>query len=642
MRSAGSRTHSHVGVVAALGALFTTSAAHALQPATDALKKLSVEELMNVEVTSIARTPQKLSQAPSAIQVISAEEIHRAGATSLPEALRLAPNLQVAQANSSQWAISARGFNNILANKLLVMIDGRSVYTPLYGGVFWDVQDVVLDDVERIEVVSGPGATQWGANAVNGVINVVTRNSAQTQGLLAQAAAGSEIRSLGTLRYGGELNEDLHYRVYAKGFERGATVNVDSSAANDDWHMGQGGFRLDWQPGEDLLTLQADLYQGRPNPDGTTAVDASGGNLLGRWQRTTSSGADLQLQLYYDHTRRDFDQGLAESLDTWDIDWQHRFAIGSRQNLTWGLHLRRQNHEVDNLPLFAFLPAHKALTRYGLFVQDQIAVLPDRLELTLGTKIGYNNYTDYEYQPSARLAWTPDARNTLWAAVSRAVRTPSRIDRDFYLFLTPTIPLVTGSDFQSETLLAYELGWRVQPHEDLSLSLSSFYNDYDELRSAEPGPPPLGIPLTFGNGVQGSSYGLELAAVYQVSQRWRLRGGYTFLKKDLRLKPGSHDLNDASVESDDPRHQLLIQSMLDLPGDLRLDGVARYVDALPDPHVPAYVSLDLRLAWNPTEHLELSLVGQNLLDERHAEFVPASPAPRAIERSVYGQIAWRH
>lgn len=641
MRSAQSRKHLRLGAVAAAGVLFTTSAAHA-QPASDALKQLSVEELMNIEVTSIARSPQRLSQAPSAIQVISAEEIHRAGATSLPEALRLAPNLQVAQANSSQWAISARGFNNILANKLLVMIDGRSVYTPLYGGVFWDVQDVVLDDVDRIEVVSGPGATQWGANAVNGVINVVSRNAAQTQGLLAQAAAGSELRSLGAIRYGGELTEDLHYRVYARHFERDATVNVGGGDANDDWHMDQGGFRFDWQPGDDLLTLQGDLYQGRPNPDGTTAVDASGGNLLGRWQRTLSSSADMQLQLYYDRTRRDFEQGLAESLSTWDVDWQHRFTIGSRQHLTWGLHLRRQDHEVDNLPLFAFLPAHKVLTRYGLFVQDQIALLPDRLQLTLGTKIGYNNYTDYEYQPSVRLAWTSDERNTLWAAVSRAVRTPARIDRDFYLFLTPTIPLVAGDDFQSETLLAYELGWRVQPHEHLSLSLSGFYNDYDELRSAEPGPPPFGIPLTFGNGVRGESYGLELAAIYQVSDQWRLRGGYTFLKKDLRLEPGSHDLNNASVESDDPRNQLVIQSMLDLPGDLQLDSVVRYVDALPDPHVPAYLSLDLRLAWNPSAHLELSLVGQNLLDKRHAEFVPASPAARAIERSVYGQIAWRH
>lgn len=641
MRSAGSRMHPHVGVVAALSTLFAAGVAQASQSATNVLKQLSVEELMNIEVTSIARTPQKLAQAPSAIQVLSAEEIHRAGATSLAEALRLAPNLQVAQANSSQWAISARGFNNILANKLLVMIDGRSVYTPLYGGVFWDVQDMMLDDVERIEVVSGPGATQWGANAVNGVINVMTRNAAQTQGLLLEAAAGNELRSLGSLRYGGELNPDLHYRVYAKGFERDASVNVGGGSAHDDWHMGQGGFRLDWQPGEDLLTVQADLYQGRPNPDGTTAVNVSGGNLLGRWQRTLSASADLQLQLYYDHTRRDFDQGLAEDLDTWDLDWQHRFAIGSRQNLTWGLNLRRQEHAVDNLPLFAFLPARKQLTSYGVFVQDQIALL-DRLQLTLGTKIGYNNYTDYEYQPSVRLAWTPDERNTLWAAISRAVRTPSRIDRDFYLYLTPTLPLVAGGDFQSETLLAYELGWRVQPHEDLSLSLSGFYNDYDELRSAEPGPPPFGIPLTFGNGVQGSSYGLELAAIYQASDRWRLRGGYTFMKKDLQLKPGSHDLNDASVESDDPRNQLLIQSMLDLPGDLQLDAVVRYVDALPDPHVPAYVSLDLRLAWNPTEHLELSLVGQNLLDERHAEFIPASPAPRAIERSVYGQIAWRH
>lgn len=642
MRFPGFRTDPCLRAVAALGALFASGGVQALPQAAAALKRLSVEELMNIEVTSVSRRPERLSQAASAIQVISGEEIRRSGATSLPEALRLAPNLQVAQANSSQWAISARGFNNILANKLLVMIDGRSVYSPLYSGVFWDVQDTLLDDVDRIEVVSGPGATQWGANAVNGVISVTTRNSSQTQGLLVEGAAGAELQSFGAIRYGGQLSEDSHYRVYAKRFERDDTVLADGADAGDAWHMGQGGFRFDWNPGDDLLTLQADYYQGKPNPDGATAVDVSGGNLLGRWQRGLSPDSDLQLQLYYDRTHRDFNNGFAEDLATWDLDWQHRFASGSRQILTWGLTLRRQDHEVDNLSLFAFLPAREILTRYGLFVQDEIALVPEQLRLMLGTKVSYNDYTGFEYQPSGRLAWTPDERQTVWAAVSRAVRTPSRIDRDFYLFLTPTLPLVAGGDFQSETVLAYELGWRLQPDTDLSLSVSGFYNDYDDLRSAEPGPPPFGIPITFGNGVQGETYGVELAAIYQLTDAWRLRGGYTFLKKHLRLKPGSRDLNDASAESNDPQNQLAIQSLLQLPGQVQLDGVVRYVDALPDPRVPSYISLDLRLAWNPIAQLELSLVGQNLLDERHAEFIPTSPAPREIERSVYGRIVWRH
>jgi iron complex outermembrane receptor protein len=606
------------------------------------LKRLSLEQLMDVEVTSVSRRPERLYTSASAIQIITGEDIRRSGATSVPEALRLAPNLQVAQANASQWAISARGFNNVLANKLLVLIDGRTVYTPLYAGVFWDVQNLPLELVDRIEVVSGPGGTLWGANAVNGVINIITRSAAETQGLSVEGAAGMEIGS-GTVRYGGRSSSGFAYRVYGLGFGRGSTASLsDGGNAHDSWGLGQGGFRMDWGGGKaDAFTLAGDYYDGRPDPDGGVEVVARGGNGIGRWKRTLSEGSDLQVQLYYDRTWRDFGNGFTEGLSTYDMDAQHRFQLGRRHEVIWGLGVRLMDHKTENLPELAFLPAHRTLQLYSGFVQDEIALVEDRLRLTVGTKLEHNSYTDFEVQPSARLAWTPTARQTVWAAVSRAVRTPSRIDRDFALSLAPGVPLLLGQGLETEKVLATELGWRLQPNERVSLALSTFYNDYDDLRTAEPGPPPFGIPITLGNGLEGHTYGAELAGVYQVSDALRLRGGYTFLKKDLTLKPGSADLNGGTAESNDPEHQFLVQTSLDLPRGLELDAVLRWVDALPQPPIHSYAGLDLRLGWHATEHLELAVVGQNLLHDRHTEFIPSSPSPRQIQRGVYGKITWR-
>ena len=389
------------------------------------------------------------------------------------------------------------------------------------------------------------------------------------------------------------------------------------------------------------LTWQFDIYNSRPNPDGDTPVVAQGGNTLARWSRAISERSDFRLQVYYDRAYRDFQNGFTEDLATYDVDWQHRFPLGNRQELIWGVGIRLMDHETENLPNFEFLPSHKTLQLYSAFIQDAIILAPDRWRLTLGSKFEHNSYTGLEVQPSGRLAWTPNRQHTVWAAVSRAVRTPSRIDRDFVLSIAPGVPFFAGGDFESEEVLAFELGWRVQPNSRMQLSLATFYNEYDDLRSAEPGPPPLGIPITIQNGVQGHTYGAEVAAIYQVTDRWRLRGGYTFLRKDLSLKPGSNDLNNASAESNDPEHQLLIQSTADLPGRLEWDAVLRFVDELPDPELSSYFGLDLRLAWHATRRLELSIVGQNLLQDRHAEFIPASAPPREIERSVYGKITWR-
>lgn len=610
---------------------------------SSALKKLSIEELLNIEVTSVSKRPEKLTEAASAIQVITQEDIRRSGATCLPEALRLATNLQVAQVNSSQWAISARGFNDVLANKLLVMIDGRTVYTPLYAGVFWDAQNLLLEDIERIEVISGPGGTLWGANAVNGVINITTKNAKNSQGILVEAAAGTELRSYGGLRYGGKISKNVFYKLYGMAYKRGATpVALEDSVVNDEWTMAQGGFQMDWDASEnDIVTLQSNLYDNRPNPDGTVAVKARGHNVISRWTHTNSENSDFQLQLYYDYTWRDFQNDFTEKLKTYDLDWQHRFQLGRHQEVIWGLGYRLMDHEVENLELFKFTPAHKKLHLYNIFVQDEITLVENRLHLTVGSKFEHNSYTGLQTQPSGRLAFTV-SNQTLWVSVSRAVRTPARIDRDFFLYLTPDLAFIAGNDkFKSEKVLAYELGWRLQSQSKFTLSLATFYNVYSDIRSVERGPPPFYVPITFSNGVEGETYGLELAGTHQPLDWWRLRGGYTFVKKDLSVKSSSSDLNEGRANSNDPEHQFLVQSMMDLPGGVELGFVIRYVDDLPNPKVPAYWGLDARLAWRPIKMIELSLVGQNLLDARHSEFIPSSPSPRNIERSIYGKFSFQ-
>lgn len=604
------------------------------------LKKLSLEELMNIEVVSVSKRREKLAEVASAIQVITQKDIRNSGAKTVAEALRLAPNLQVAQVNSSQWAISARGFNNVLANKLLVLVDGRTVYTPLYGGVFWDVQNLILEDVDRIEVISGPGGTLWGSNAVNGVINIITKKAADTKGLFAEAAAGSRLPGLGSLRYGGKLTNDLSYRVYGTGFKMGSVLDTNGAKANDEWPMFTGGFRLDWDASQkDKLSVQANLYGGKPNPDAVdTAVIARGDNIVARWNHSFSPKSAFQLQAYYDHTWRDFGNGFTEDLKTYDIDWQNRHQPGRRHEVTYGMNFRLMDHKVTNLELFAFLPERKTLYLYSAFVQDRIMLLKERLDLTIGLKVEHNSYTGFEYQPNARLTWTAAKNHTVWAAVSRAVRTPARIDRGFFLYIAPNLPLLSGSDnFVSEDMIAYELGWRVQPVKNLSVSLATFHNVYDNIRSAEPGPPPFNIPITFGNGVKGKTYGVEVSSSYQLNSWWNLRGGYTFLKKDLSIKTSSNDLNGGTAESNDPRHQFLIQSALDFKCGLELGTVIRHIAKLPKPYVSGYTGLDLRIGWRLGKVVELSLVGQNLLEKRHREFI-ASTTPREIERTIYGKI----
>ncbi|HLA72105.1 MAG TPA: TonB-dependent receptor [Steroidobacteraceae bacterium] len=624
-------------LIALAAAVFGAATVADAAPDTQALKTLSFDELSNIEVTSVSKRPQKLSEAAAAIEVITQDDIHRSGATTIPEALRLAGNLELVQINAAQWMISARGFNAPLSNKMLVLIDGRTVYTPLFSGVFWEAQDVLLEDIERIEVISGPGATVWGANAVNGVINIMTRGARDTQGLYLEATGGDLITA-GAVRYGGAISENTHFRAYGKYAEHGSTVSASGVDPGNDVHHGQGGFRLDSvTSGGDLLTLQSDLYENTIDVPPQEIV-ARGANVLGRWSRKLSDDSDFKLQVYFDRMHRDSPGSYEDWTTTYDVDFQHQLAVGTRHNIVWGAGYRQVRDDFRSGSI-GLRPERVSLETISAFVQDEIALVPDRLHLTVGTKIEDNEYTDKEWQPSVRLAWQLRARQMLWTAVSRALRTPARIDRSYY-----APPVSIGSpDLQSEKLIAYEVGYRAQPHERVSLSVAGYYHDYDDIRSIEPANPPVPLPVVFLNGQEGKTYGAELSAEYRVTDAWRLRAGVSELRIDIRPKPGSLDNSFGLSEAADSKHHALLRSSMDLPHNLQLDATLRYVSRLENVTVavPGYSDLDLHLAWLATDQLELAVVGQNLLHDRHPEIgVPA--VRQEIERTAYARISWRY
>ena len=625
------------------------------------LKKLSLDELMNLEVTSVSKRPEKLSETASAVQVVTNEDIRRSGVTTLPEALRLAGNLNVAAQSSHDWNISARGFNTDLANKLLVLIDGRTVYTPLFSGVFWDVQDYLLEDVDRIEVISGPGGTLWGANAVNGVINITTKSAGETQGLFLEGAAGNELTGAIGARYGGTLAPGVHFRVYGKYFDRAAGVLANGTSAHDSWRMTRGGFRIDATGGpEDTLTLQGDFYSGDENQVTGGTGKVQGGNILGRWSHTVSADSDVSLQLYYDRTHLASPKPaasaailagtLVDDLDTYDLDFQHHLRRGDHHRLVWGLGYRFTHNVVQNAPSVGFLPPELDRKLFSGFAQDEITLRPD-LFLTLGTKLEHNDYTGLEWEPSIRLRWNAAPAQMLWAAVSRAVRTPSRIDRHLVQPTGLPLPLPQsilsgGPDFDSESVIAYELGHRAAFGANATTSLSFFYNVYDDIRSLTP-VAPFGFPLIFHNNLAGETYGFEFTGTYQVFPGWRLQGSYNLLKEHLRVKRGEVDFSNALNEVADPEQQFTVRSSVDLPGGVELDAALRWVDTLhnnngPNPGtVPDYFELEARLGWHPTPHLELSVVGQNLLDDQHPEYGFPGPGREEVRRSVYAKATWR-
>jgi iron complex outermembrane receptor protein len=606
---------------------------------------LSLEDLANLKVTSVSKRPESLSDAASSIFVITGNDIRRSGASTLPEALRLAPNLQVARLDARNYAVTSRGFNNPFENKLLVLIDGRTVYSPLFSGVYWDAQDVVLEDVERIEVISGPGATLWGANAVNGVINIITKSSAETQGALVSAGASKDQRN-GAARYGASLANGGHYRVYGKYAANDDTTNAAGNAVLTGWHRQQAGFRADWGGAAENFVLQGDAYDGKLHQAGTQDIGIGGANLLGRLNRTLAGGSTVTLQTYWDHTDRKQPRAFIEHLDTLDVQLQHAVRLGGAHNVVWGGGYRWAHDDVQNEAAFAFLPGKTNLHWANLFAQDEVA-LRDDLRLTAGLKLEQNNYTGLELLPTLRLAWKTQANSLAWSSLSRSVRAPSRIDRDFY---SPTSPRVVngvpqytvagGPNFDSEVANVFELGYRAQPTPVLSYSATAFYSRYDRLRTLEPNR--IGPGAVFENGARGRTRGIEAWASWQASRAWRLSGGVVTQHVETALNPDSKDISATTgLATSDPSHYWMLRSSYDISDRQEVDVTMRRVGALNKPAVPAYSGVDVRYGWRIHRGLELSVTGQNLFADKHAEY--GGPATRSVfDRAVYVKLVWTH
>ncbi len=642
------------------------------------LTELSIEELMNIEVTSVAKTPQRLSESAAAIFVLTQEDIRRSGMTSIPELLRMVPGLDVARFDANKWAVSSRGFNDLFANKLLVLIDGRTVYTPLFSGVFWDVQDTLLEDIERIEVIRGPGGTLWGANAVNGVINIITKKAQDTQGSLVTVATGNLEHNQEGLRYGGKLGESGYFRAYAKHFSRDNFVDTTGADAADKWDQQRGGFRIDYDlQNKDTLTMQGESYSGN---SGQTVTDpmltppyvrtfsdvthVSGNYLRTNWRHVLDGGADWSLQFYYDQTSRD-PAALRELRDTYDLDFQHRFPWAGRHELVWGVGCRQTKDETSSTrTLTWFNPANKTLKLFSALVQDESVWMEDRLHFTVGSKLENNDYTGVELQPNVRLLWKTGADGALWAAVSRAVHTPSRGEigvnvaaNAFPSGLTlsaPSVAVVTiegNPNLESESLIAYEAGWRDKLRQNLSADATVFYNDYKNFVTHEMGTPYLDdplqptylvVPLVADNKAHGQVYGAEVTANWQATDLWRLSGSFSLLRMYLVTDPDSNDATVSQVSGNSPRQQWQLHSYLNLPRNVSLDTAIYYVCGLTSQTIPAYTRLDLRLGWQPRKDVELSLAAQNLTDNHYSEFSAGSgQLSSEVPRSVYGKITWR-
>lgn len=643
------------------------------QPQLSELATLNLDTLLNLEISSVSRKEQKLTESAAAVYVITQEEIRRAGATSLPEALRLVPGLEVARIDAKNYAISARGFNDQFANKLLVMIDGRSVYTPLFSGTFWDVQDTVMADVDRIEVIRGPGATVWGANAVNGVINVITKSSQQTQGTLVSVGGGNPDYGIAAIRHGGQLRENAFYRVFVKGITHGDMSGVGDS--NDGFSMLRGGLRTDWNLSEQsTLTFGGEVSDGWLNQtyltpsllppyefENAQVVRVKGGNGLGRWVRDFSEDSKLTVQASYERTVREASI-FYEDRSTYDIDGNHQVALTERHTLGYGLGYRLTTDNLQDTFTISHSPRRRQFQLFSGFVEDEIQLAPDKLRLTLGSKFEHNDFTGFEVQPGGRMIWTPDGHHSIWGAISRAVRTPSRAERDIELHMRTYPPGVAGpfpavqtffgsEDFNSEELTAYEIGYRVQPHKRFAVDLATFYNEYDSLRTLRPaapyvdmtgGVPHVIVPFEADNNLRGRTYGGELALSWQATDQWQLRGSYSHLQMELHRTGSTRDyVEDFHRRS--PQHQFALRSYLELPRHFELDGGIRYVSELPGLNIPAYTSLELRLGWRPSPNWEFSIVGRNLLDGRHPEFSSTLVRARQveIERSVFASVTCR-
>lgn len=616
------------------------------------LTDLSIEQLMNVEVTSVSRRAEKLSETPAAVYVITQEDIRRSGLTNVPDLLRMVPGMAVANINAHGWAITARGFNSRFSNKLLVLMDGRSVYCPLYSGVWWDTQDLALDDIDRIEVIRGPGATLWGANAVNGIINVVTKNASAATDRYANALTGEQGSSIAQMAYTGRTGSAGHYRFYAKNRNEGGFVDWQGSRLSDMWNQTRCGFRFESAPSEaGSLTLQSTVYRGggtaparknllAPPYSSRLAADihVSGGDVLARWARSAPSGVESTLQLYCDQAYRD-DLQYVETRNTYDLDFQQQLPTRGRHDLIWGMGYRHSVSDTQDSEWTRFDPESRITRLASAFLQDEITLRPDREVLTIGSKLEYDNRMGVNIQPSLRMLWTPPGRGTTWIAVSRAVRTPCRAELSGWLSfrsmpsqipqMAQLLTLNGNPDFRSEKVLAYEIGHRTQPTDKFSLDVTAFYNLYDKLRTLELGTPHLvtspvphiEVPLIWDNKMSARSCGLEIAANWQPKDNWRLALAYTYLNVSTRLAPDSTaTLVPEGYDCNAPPSQIVLRSYFDLPGGKQLDAALYCIGGFDHHSVPGYTRLDLRYAWHLKDGTEVSLVGQNLLQSRHQEF----------------------
>ena len=663
-------------ILAVLAMIFLPAIlAHPQQGSDSDLTQTSLEDLMNINVTSVSKKKQKTSQAPGAIFVINQDDIRRSGALNIPDLLRMVPGLDVAQIDAGKWAISARGFNGQYSNKLLVLIDGRTVYTPIFAGVFWDSQNVPLDTIERIEVIRGPGAAVWGSNAMNGVINIITQNSADTQGGYLSAGIGNISTGSETLRYGGKIRGLGAYRVYAEGFHYDSLPTLDGLDGKDDRRLVHGGFRADSVlSAKDSLITEGETYHGDAGEMATAPISLtppetetvalhdvySGWNLLSRWSHTVSPRSQTSLQLYFDHANRD-DTTYTLGLNTFDIDFQHHVALGTRQDVVWGIGYRLSSDDTGPTLRIVFTPQARNLHLFSSFLQDEITVRPERLQLNLGARVEHNDYTGIGFQPSARIVWTPDSKNMFWGAISGADRTPSRSDTDIrvnYAALPgpgnmPILVSLFGNpNFKNERLVAIEVGHRNSWTSTLSIDSTIFYNRYRDLVSVEPGAARIEtnpaavhllVPSYLRNGLRGETHGLEFFANWKAANIWTLSPGYAFFSMHLHPFTGSQDFTDApGTEGGAPDHQAQLRSSVTLPHNLQWNASAYFVNRLRAQSIPSYTRVDTDLVWNAGERFSLSVVGQNLSKSLHPEYAgpSATVQPDLMRRSAYAKFTW--
>jgi iron complex outermembrane receptor protein len=613
--------------------------------AADALdiNMLSIEQLADVQITSVSKQRESLGDAAAAVYVIGHDDVVRSGATSMGDILRLAPNLEVMRTSPTNYVITARGLNGNSADqnfsdKLLVLIDGRSVYTPLYSGVYWDMQDVPPEDIERIEVISGPGGTLYGANAVNGVINIVTRKAGDTPGGVLDLTAG-DLQSSASLQYGGKLDDDLAYRVYGKDFYQRAFDSPSGASAHDGWAKPQGGFRLDWTPAADIVSLEGDLYGGAEAQPGGANTIIGGGNLTAQWQHPLGENSSLQVLTYYDQTRRNQLNGGGFVLNTYDLEIQHNFSLGGWNSIVWGIGDRADQYRItpqaSPTSSLQFLPAARTLNLANVFAEDHIR-LDDALQLIAGLKLEDDPYSGVTPMPSVRLSWKPDSDNLLWAAVSRVIRSPTPFDSDVQEKLGTLTFLTGNANFLPEQVTAYEVGYRGQITPRLSLSVSAFQNIYDDLKDIELNPVTV-FPLQWGNGIQGSVHGVEFWGTYQAADWWRLSASLDLQHDDLKFGPSSSKLIGVLQEGDDPHHQASLRSTMSLTDALSFEADFRDVGELHNPKVPEYAELNARLGWRASDTLDFALSGFNLLHAQHQEWSPGD----AIRRSAFIETRYR-